>query len=229
MSDEFDCEPVPGLPENLPAGENLLWQGSPSWTSLARHSLHAGKAAFYFTLLSAGRVVWKMADGQAFAQSFMEAAQVLAFGLAGVALLAAVAWLSARTTIYSITNRRVVMRYGIALPMTVNIPFNEVAAADLKPYSDGSGDIALAVTGPLKLAYLHLWPNVRPWHLKNAQPALRSVPDAEKIARLLAAQVGQIAAIKRNEMAKPARAEAMAGPMPGPLTGQSPSFAGVAA
>lgn len=225
MSDEFDSEPVPGLPENLPAGENLLWQGSPSWTSLARHSLHAGKAAFYFTFLAAGRVVWQTARGEALPQSLIDAAQVLAFGLAGVALLVAVAWLSGRTTIYSITNRRVVMRYGIALPMTVNIPFSEIGAADLKSYRDGSGDIALAVTGPLKLAYLHLWPNVRPWHLKNAQPALRSVPDAEKIARLLAAQVGQIAAITRIEAAKPVRAEAMTGQM----TGQSPSFAGVAA
>jgi Bacterial PH domain len=221
VSDEYDIEPVPGLPENLPAGENLVWQGSPSWTSLALHSMHAGKVAIYFTVLSACRVAWQTSNGQAFAQSVADAAPVFAFGMVGVGLLCLASWLSSRTTIYSITNRRVVMRYGIALPMTVNIPFSEVTAADLKSYADGSGDIALAVKGPLRLAYLHLWPNVRPWHLTEAQPAIRSIPNAGDIAQLLASQAGQVATPKKALASRPIRSENK--------LSQSPSYGGVPA
>ncbi len=227
MSDEYDTEPVPGLPENLPAGETLLWQGTPSWTSLARHSMHAGKVAFYFSLLSACRVAWQTANGEAFAQSLIDSAPVFGFGMVGVALLCIVAWLSSRTTIYSITSRRVVMRYGIALPMTVNIPFREIGAADLKTYVDGSGDLALGVTGPMRLAYLHLWPNVRPWHLKEAQPAIRSIPAAMQVAQLLSAQFGHVAAPARTEVSKHVKAESRGRTNSGSKSSGSPSFAGV--
>ena len=37
---EHDDEPQNGLPEALPAGERLLWQGSPDWRVLARHGFH---------------------------------------------------------------------------------------------------------------------------------------------------------------------------------------------
>jgi Bacterial PH domain len=206
VSDEFESEPIPGLPEYLPVGEDLLWQGSPSWSSLARHTLHAGKAAFYFALLSACRVLWNTAGGEAFSQSLRDAAPVFAFGMVGVALLVLLAWLASRTTIYSITSRRVVMRYGIALPMTVNIPFAEVAAADLKTYSDQTGDIALSVKGPMRLAYLNLWPHVRPWHITEAQPAMRSLSNAAEIANLLARHAGQTLTVARADIAQPPRA-----------------------
>mgnify|MGYP005988351047 CR=1 FL=1 len=34
--DDFAVEPVRGLPEALPEGEHILWQGSPSVMRLAR-------------------------------------------------------------------------------------------------------------------------------------------------------------------------------------------------
>jgi len=30
------------------------------------------------------------------------------------------------------------------------------------------------------------WPHVRPWYMSRTQPALRSIPDAEKVARIFA-------------------------------------------
>ena len=36
---EFDTEPVPGLPEQLPEGERLRWQGAPKWAALAVRAL----------------------------------------------------------------------------------------------------------------------------------------------------------------------------------------------
>ena len=52
--------------------------------------------------------------------------------LVAVGLPALLAWLYARTTVYTITNRRVVMRFGVALPMSLNLPFRMVAAAGLQ-------------------------------------------------------------------------------------------------
>ena len=31
-----------------------------------------------------------------------------------------------------------------------------------------------------------LWPHVRPWHVRETQPALRCIPDAAKVAAILA-------------------------------------------
>jgi hypothetical protein len=35
---EYENEPVRGLPETLPPGETLLWQGEPDWLSMARRT-----------------------------------------------------------------------------------------------------------------------------------------------------------------------------------------------
>ena len=35
------------------------------------------------------------------------------------------------------------MRFGVALPMTVNLPFRLVAGAAIKAWPDGTGDIPL--------------------------------------------------------------------------------------
>ena len=44
---------------------------------------------------------------------------------------------------YTITSKRVLFQFGVALPMTMNIPFGKIANAALKTYRDGSGDIPL--------------------------------------------------------------------------------------
>jgi hypothetical protein len=40
VSGDFDFEPVPGLPAELPAGETMIWQGRPQWRSLAVRAFH---------------------------------------------------------------------------------------------------------------------------------------------------------------------------------------------
>ncbi len=46
-----------------------------------------------------------------------------------------------------------VLRFGIALPMSVNLPFRQIAAAGLKLHADGSGDIPLALADAQRVAY----------------------------------------------------------------------------
>jgi hypothetical protein len=186
VSDEYETEPVPGLPELLPEGETILWQGSPEWKSAAREIMHADIVAGYFTLLA----LWPFASAWIWQTSYTDAVagmgRTLVIGALAVGVLVLIAWLTQRTTIYTITTRRVVMRFGIALPMTINIPFTQIETAAVNRHPDGTGDLALTTKGPLKLAYLNLWPHARPWQVKNAEPTLRSIPNADQVAGLLA-------------------------------------------
>lgn len=182
---EHDHEPVPGLPEELPAGEQMLWQGSPDWRRLAVSAFHLRKLVVYFALLIALRLALLVGDG---ASVGTMALSVLWMALlSGTALggLAAVAWLSARGTLYTITNRRVVMRIGIVLTLTFNIPYSRIIAAGLHLDADGIGDLPLAVSAENRMAWLHLWPHVRPWRLAHPEPMLRCVPRAAEVARVL--------------------------------------------
>ena len=60
---EYETEPVRGLPERLPAGETILWQGAPRWGALARRAFHVRKIALYFAILLAWLVYADIADG----------------------------------------------------------------------------------------------------------------------------------------------------------------------
>lgn len=183
---EHEFEPAHGLPEPLPPGEHLVWQGHPDWRHLARRAFHLRKIAVYFALLLAVRGV----DGWMNGESAGSLARHLGgFGLlASVALvvIASLAWLAARTTVYTVTDQRVVMRIGIVLSLSLNLPHSRIVAADLRRDGQGPGDIVLRLAPESKIAYLHLWPHARPWRLARPEPMLRSLPDAAHAAVLLA-------------------------------------------
>lgn len=186
LTGEYEFEPVRGLPETLPEGETLLWQGAPDWRSLALHCFHVRAVTLYFTAI----VVWRLASlvsaGGPAADIAGSAAAMTLLAATAVGLLLLLAWLIARSTVYSVTQRRVVIRFGVALPMTVNLPFSRIASAALRARRDGTGDIPLELTGDDRIAYLLLWPHARPWRFRRVEPMLRSVPEAAKVAALLA-------------------------------------------
>jgi len=105
-----------------------------------------------------------------------------ALALAGVWTLA---WLTARTAVYTVTDRRVVMRIGIVLTLTFNLPLRTIESAGMRQGPGGHGDIVLALKGPDHIAWLHLWPHARPWHLTRTQPMLRALPQVADVAALL--------------------------------------------
>lgn len=183
--DDFQTEPLPGLPELPPEGERILWQGRPDWRALAMQALNVGWVAGYFVLLAAWRGT---AIGLRHGVGFGVKATIpyLAMGLVACLLLTLVAFVLARTTVYTVTNRRVAMRIGAALTVTLNVPFTQLAAADLAVGSDGIGTIALRTLGNTRLSYLVCWPHVRPWRIGRTEPALRCIPDAARVAELLA-------------------------------------------
>ncbi len=174
---EYDHEPIRGLPGDLPEGETILWQGSPDWRTFMRTALYSRWIMGYFALLAA----WALANG-----SLGGAAASVIACVGTLGLLAGFAMLVEKTTVYTITNRRVVLRIGIALNKCINLPLKLIGAAELRPQAAGHGDIALVPTSKHGLGYAVLWPHARPFKLRDVQPMLRAVPDAQRVASLLA-------------------------------------------
>jgi hypothetical protein len=182
---EFETEPARGLPHRLRDNEQLLWQGSPDWRAIARRSLHIPVICSYFGLLVLWRILSGWYDGQSAHTIAVATLWLTAFAVVIVAFLIWVARLIANGTVYSISSQRIVMRFGIALPVALNIPFNSVRAVQLRQYADGTGDIPLRLQSGVRLGYLHLWPHVRPWAMQPTQPMLRGVPQAAQAAEIL--------------------------------------------
>jgi hypothetical protein len=212
VSHEFDHEPIPGLPANLPEGENILWQGSPSASATAWRVLHIGWVGAYFAALLAWRLVAGLSDGHTMMQIATDSIPLTVVAVSAIAILALLARLIARTTIYTITSRRLVMRFGVALPISVNLPFKAIRSAGAALRADGTGDVAIEVDDLGRLTYLHLWPHTRAWHVRKAQPSLRAVPDAQNVAALLSRALNAAAgsadkAVRPNAVPRPAEAQ----------------------
>lgn len=181
--DDFAIEPIPGLPERPPQGEEILWQGRPDTVALARSAFKVTWIAGYFVALAVWRV-WVVADSAASVVAV--SLPYLAIGLVVCGILFGMAAVQARSTVYTITTARVAMRIGAALTVTLNLPYRQIGNATLALKSNGTGTIALETLGESRISYLVCWPHVRPWELARTQPALRCIPDAARIAKVLA-------------------------------------------
>jgi hypothetical protein len=180
---EHEFEAAPGLPETLPVGEKILWQGGPDWRQLAVHAFHVRKLAVYFALMiGLQAMVIKHQPFDMILASLMTSAML---ALTAVGMLTGIAWFASHTCLYTLTNKRVVMRIGIVLTMTFNLPLVRLAGAAIKARGRGCGDIALTIKQPDRIAYLHLWPHARAWHLKNPQPSLRCVARSAEVSELI--------------------------------------------
>ncbi len=190
---DYDFEPVRGLPANLPRGETLLWQGEPDLKGTALRVFHLRKVAIYFALLAAWRLGSSLLDGASLGTALSGASVLVGLGAIVAAILFVISWLVSRSTVYTITSRRIVMRIGVALPIHFNLPFAVIDSASLRLYPDGTGSIPLVLSGSNRLAYLVLWPHARPWRLGNPEPAMRMIPEAARVAEILAQAVAAAA------------------------------------
>jgi hypothetical protein len=205
--DDFASEPVRGLPERPPEGERILWQGRPHGWWLTWDSLSLPWVAGYFAFLTLWRF-FTVIDQVTLARAAALSVPFVIMGGIVIALLLIVGYVQARATVYTITNRRVAMRIGAALTVTLNLPYSQIASADLRRGRGGTGTIALDLMGDTKLGYLVCWPHVRPWRMRRPQPALRSIPDAENVARILAEAAETRVATPKIERVAPAAAMA---------------------
>ena len=176
---EHEFEAALGLPEPLPANERLLWQGAPRWQQVAIDIFHVRSLALYFAFMMLLQATYLLGEPE----PNLFKPLLLSFVLSSMALaiLTLMAWLTASTAMYTLTNKRVVMRIGVVLTLTFNLPLRMLAGASIKTNADGSGDIALKLAGNDHIAWLNLWPHARPWALRHPEPSLRCIANVSDV------------------------------------------------
>lgn len=187
--DDYD----PSLGErlrHLPDGERLLWKGGPAFWPLARRAFHIRGLSIYFGLLMVWRLISALSDGQTLLQALTYAAMLLPLTAIALGLVLWLAYLSARNTSYAITTRRILIKSGIALTGTLNLPLRYIEEAGMKRHSDGTGDFPLAIAKPERVAWMLAWPNVRPWKIAHPEPMLRAIAEPDAVAKALADALG---------------------------------------
>jgi hypothetical protein len=182
LGHEYEFEPQFGLPERLPDDEFIVWQGSPDIGALANSAFHLKKIGFYFAVLIVA-CAWPALESGAGLMAVVSAVKwIVPLTVIAMASVWLLAWFTARTTVYTVTSKRVVMRLGIVLTVSFNLPFKQIASADVRVLKDGFGDITLALQGSDSIAWVHLWPSVRPWRISKPEPTLRAVPDVQTVS-----------------------------------------------
>ena len=188
---EYEGEPIEGLPEVLPEGESLIWQGRPTVGAMLKRVFFVPQLALYFGLLIGGHTIYRLIESVATAQ--VMGTLVWQTGLAATVLLLLV-WLArayARSILYTLTSERLVIRSGVALPMMVNIPIEQIISADLRVHRDGTGDIVLRASADRQLYWVLLWPNVSAWYSRPVRPCLRGLSQPNLAAKAFAEVASQ--------------------------------------
>ena len=186
---EHEIEPVPGLPGRLPDGEYIVWQGQPDLKIVMTRLLRARWIALYFAIAA----LWSVAVGINSSESAWLLLGRVTFIAVAAAILFGLMFLYARsiakTTLYTLTNRRVVMRVGIAISASFNLPFKQIAGADFRVGKDGSGDIALTLKAGHGLSGSVFFPHQRGGLWRKLSPQMICLTDAKSVAEKLAAQL----------------------------------------
>ena len=182
---EHEFEAALGLPEDLPRNEFIVWQGRPEWRQLAIEAFHVRKIAMYFAIMVLWQWVSLMESNTAGMDMLKQLGTSIGLALLALAVLSWSAYWSAQATMYTLTNKRIIMRIGIVLSLTFNLPLKKITACDLQLVNKQTGNIALGIATDSPIGWLNLWPHVRAWRVASPQPTLRCVPKAERLAQTM--------------------------------------------
>lgn len=189
IATEFDEKAYAGLPGPLPAGEHIVWQGRPAARAIARDKLKTRWIGGYFALM----LVWLLATGFYFERAAVDVAiSLMIMALAGGVVLGLARWFAwgvHKTSLYTITTRRVVMRFGIALPKAFNLPFAQIESVDVRADKNGNGDIALRFKPDIRLNWFIFWPHVRGLRMGRMEPQMIGIEDVADVADRLSTQL----------------------------------------
>jgi hypothetical protein len=209
---------IRGVPHPLPAGEHVLWEGAPSPGAMATHVFHRRLFALYFAAIT---MWWVATTTVVFGSSdfMIGLAGRLGLAFAVLAIVEVLSRVSARTTWYAITNRRVVLKIGMVIEMSINIPFSTIESAGVGTFRDGTGQVLLSLVKSNRLAYIALWPHCRVFSINQPQPILRGLADAQHVGTLLANAVAEASVDDSNSRvertaAREVRQDATARPLP---------------
>jgi hypothetical protein len=178
---------IRGVAMPLPPGEVVQWQGAPEVRALARHTFHQRKVALYVLVMLAWWAInaWRGENEGTLAQGLL----LLGLALVPVLVTEVLARLVARSTVYAITDRRVVMKVGFVFPMTLNIPHRVIASGAVRRNGDGTGQLAMPLIEGERIAYVALWPHCKPFAFTRPVPVFRGVPNVDDVGAMLRAAV----------------------------------------
>jgi hypothetical protein len=180
---EHEFEAQLGLPEKLPQGEYILWQGSPEWIGLGIEAFHLRALGLYFMLMFLLQLSYL--SGQVGELNWTPLFITSSLIVLTLTSLSCWAWMSAKASLYTITNKRVVMRIGVVFSITYNLPLRQILSAHELHRKSELSDISLTLRGEDRIAWLHLWPHSRPWVINKPEPTLRCIKDGLKCAEIL--------------------------------------------
>ena len=186
MDEEDPQEPILGMPEALPEGERIIWQGRPSALALAINAFRMRWIIAYFAVMTIFRLANASTNGAGTSEMTGILVSSIVFALIAAVLVYGLSFAMSRAAVFTITDHRVIFRYGAAIRKHVNIPFSQIKGASLTRKSARIGDIALELSQPGKPPYLHLWPFARPFKYGKPQPMMRGIEQAERVSRILA-------------------------------------------
>jgi len=187
---------IEGVEEALPPGETVLWQGRPDLHTLTFRVLHLRAVLFYWLLVAGGFVLASLFTDRGAGDLFADLTWLVVVGLFGAGILYGLAAVIRKSTTYVLTDRRIVIRLGVALPSVFNLPLHQVDSVDFRALGGGMGDLVFTPAGTDRVGWLFLWPHAKPWAFKDPLPAFRALPDAETVGRQVASAV---AAVRKGE------------------------------
>jgi len=180
---EHEFEAALGLPEELPKGEQILWQGSPNWISLGVEAFHLRSLGIYFGLMLLLQLSYLSGQEEDWSAKPLLITAFMVILTLGT--LWAWSWMSAKASMYTITNKRVVMRVGVVYSLTFNLPLKQIIGAHELHRRGGTSDLSLTLKKEDRIGWLHLWPHSRPWVLNHPEPTIRCIPDGALCADIL--------------------------------------------
>ncbi|MDZ7824312.1 MAG: photosynthetic complex putative assembly protein PuhB [Ahrensia sp.] len=186
---EHDFEPVNGLPAHLPEGEHIVWQGRPDARLVGRKVLKTRWIAGYFVVLAVWALIVGVHEGRAFGNTLISIAMLTILAAVVIGLLELFAWGVHKTTLYTMTNKRLVFRIGVALSATFNLPYDQIAAVDMRERGNDFGDIALTLKKGNQMSWLVFWPHVRGVQMKMTVPQMIGLPNVGGAAEMLSLQM----------------------------------------
>ena len=182
----------------LRPGERVLWQDSPRTRPLAIRIYHVRAVVCYGIVLTLADMVEARLAHLGSIASLAAAIPGALATAGGLAILFLLALGSARTTRYTLTDRRLVMQFGLSLAATLSMPLDQLTGLAVRIHADGTGDVALRPSADAKLSYFKLWPFARPWRFGRPEPMLRGVPDAGVVATVLSRHIASARAAERR-------------------------------
>lgn len=170
--------------EAIPDGESILWKGKPSFWGFSWHFFGLKLIAIYLMILSvvfAARLT--VTDFYtAFAFDFLP---FLLSGILASCILMALAGIQSQSSVYIITENRVIIKSGAALSFLISMPFKKIKAVNLQKRNGSLGTISFELNAGKRVPYISCWPSVRPWKFKNTEPAFSCIENVDEVATIL--------------------------------------------